>query len=584
LGLQLLSILAAVGEVASLGALLPFLRLLANPQESLNTFGTLGELLPNLPIQYIILSLGLVFISMVFLSTLLRTYAIRSQFRLGALITTDLGDQVFRGVLAFPYSWHIQQNSSNILGHLTKDVEQVYTSIQSILILVVNLSVVLLLGVTLIGLAPSVMPLVALVLISYYVIIYRFTRAQLSRDGAALSINYQKSLQFAQEGLGGIRDVLLDGTQSFFLNSYRQSYAAYRLAYASMNIKAQVPRYMIEGFVVILIVVVSLILVISGEGIQKQLPLLGTLTLGAYRLLQPLQLCFGSYSTLQANQESFQRILPYLTSKTHKQITLSAVLHELPSVEHCNAINSVPLLQLEDLSFSYKQKGPYVLKGIELSIGKGERMAIVGTTGSGKSTCSDLILGLLSPTGGRVLLEGADLHATPGLLSDWKSRVAHVPQQIFLTDDSFTANIAFGVPADQIDHTRVQLAAEQARISTMINSTPKCYATLVGERGVSLSGGQRQRIGIARALYKQAQLLVLDEATSALDNRTEAEVMEAIESLDQELTVILIAHRLSTVRNCDRIVVLDQGRISGIGRYDDLLSSHAGFQAMANQP
>jgi ATP-binding cassette subfamily B protein len=182
-----------------------------------------------------------------------------------------------------------------------------------------------------------------------------------------------------------------------------------------------------------------------------------------------------------------------------------------------------------------------------------------------------------------VLVQGLDRQATPGLAAAWRARVAHVPQQIYLSDASFAANIAFGVPADRIDPARVRRAAEQACIAELIAASPEGYDTLVGERGVRLSGGQRQRIGIARALYKQAQLLVLDEATSALDNRTEAEVMAAIEALDRRLTVVLIAHRLTTVRHCDRIVLLEQGRIAAMGSYRELEAGNAAFQALARQ-
>jgi ATP-binding cassette subfamily B protein len=224
-----------------------------------------------------------------------------------------------------------------------------------------------------------------------------------------------------------------------------------------------------------------------------------------------------------------------------------------------------------------------VLRDLEIAIQPGERIAFVGSTGSGKTTTSDLILGLLAPTKGRLLVYGQDLQANPGLVAAWQLRVAHVPQSIYLSDASFAANIAFGVPDAQIDQHRVRRAAEQAQIAELIESSSEGYAAMVGERGVRLSGGQRQRIGLARALYKQAELLVLDEATSALDNRTEAEVMAAIEGLDRQITVILIAHRLSTVQRCDRILLLEQGRIAGLGSYSQLLADNAAFQRLARE-
>ena len=577
LALQLLSLVAALGEVANLGALMPFLKLLANPQESIKILGPISQLLKSFSNQNLLLTLGLGFTIIVIFSSLLRILTIQVQLKLGALIGSDLGEQVFAAVLDKPYSWHLQHNSSSTIGYLTKDVDQVYSSVQGLLVIVVNLAIVILLGISLIAISPNLMILITAIFTSFYLIVYKYTRGSLRINGQQLTENYQKSLQIAQEGLGGIRDVLLDKTQPFFLDSYRTHNLQFRMAFAAINIKAQIPRYLIEGFAVILIVGISVSLAISGQGIEKQLPLLGTLALGAYRLLQPLQQCFNGISGLQANQASLNQIKPFLGANKYKSKKLNS---EPESTTVINSHNSA-LLQFDQVSFRYSPDSQEVLRELKLNISDGERIAFVGSTGSGKSTCSDLILGLLIPSQGKIFIHGHDLHSTPYLLNSWKKTVAHVPQQIYLTDANFAANIAFGVPLANINFERVRRAAVQARISDVIESSPQGYETLVGERGVRLSGGQRQRIGIARALYKQAKLLVLDEATSALDNQTEAEVMEAIESLDRKLTIIMIAHRLSTVRNCDKIVVLDGGKISAIGTFNELKENHSGFQRLS---
>lgn len=577
MGLQLLSVVAAVAEVANLGALAPFLRLLAAPSAGLSALGPFAIPLRQLPEQHLLLVLGLCLLLVVILSTTIRVVTIRAQFQLGAQIAADLGEKVFAAVLQKPFPWHLQYNTSQVLGYLTNDVNQANGSIQSLLTIVVNLVIVLLLGGSLIALAPGVMVVIGALLAGFYLVVFRFTRGALRADGLRLTSNYQSSLQVAQEGLGGIRDVLLDRSQPFFLEAYRGSNRSFRLAMASINIKAQVPRYLIEGFAVILIVGFALTMALRGQGIEQQLPLLGTLALGAYRLLQPLQQCFASLSGLQANQASLRRLQPFFVdgAGSPQRLTPSSAAR-LPLCEP-----AAPLLQLERLSFRYSPDGPWVLRDLELAVQPGERIAFVGSTGSGKSTTSDLILGLLEPSQGRLLVHGQDLQATPGLVAAWQQRVAHVPQSIYLSDASFASNIAFGVPEAQIDQRRVRQAAEQAQITELIESSSEGYSTFVGERGVRLSGGQRQRIGLARALYKQAELLVLDEATSALDNRTEAEVMASIEALNRQITVILIAHRLSTVQRCDRILLLEQGRIAGLGSYADLLEGNAAFQGLA---
>lgn len=577
LGLQLLSVVAAAGEVANLGALLPFLRLLANPSEGLKALGPLAEPLRGLPQQHLLLGLGLGFMAVVIASTLMRVVTIRTQLRLAALITADLGEQVFAAVLQKPFAWHLQHNSSSVLGHLTKDVDSTAGSIQALLLLVVNLVIVVLLGGSLIALAPGVMLVIGALLACFYVLVFRLTRGALRADGQLLTTSYQASLQVAQESLGGIRDVLLDCSQHFFLKAYQVFNRSGRLAGASMNIKAQVPRYLIEGFAVMLIVSLSLTLAVSGQGIDRQLPLLGTLSLGAYRLLQPLQQCFTALSAIQAHQASLRQLEPFILAAavTRNDFSPTGLLTPAPS--------GTPLIEFAQVCFRYNTEDSWVLRDLDLAIRPGERLAIVGSTGSGKSTTSDLMLGLLAPSEGILLVKGLDLHGTPGLVAAWQRRVAHVPQQIYLSDASFSSNIAFAVPTEQIDQQRVRQAAQKASIAELIESTTEGYSTVVGERGVRLSGGQRQRIGIARALYKQAELLVLDEATSALDNRTEAEVMEAIDSLDRNITVILIAHRLSTVQRCDRIVLLEQGRIAGIGSYLELEAGNASFQALTRQ-
>jgi ABC-type multidrug transport system fused ATPase/permease subunit len=572
-----LSLASALGEVANLGALLPFLNILANPSEGINSLGPLAAPLRGLPEFNLLLVLGLGFMAVVSITTALRVVTVQVQLHLAALMGADLGEQVFAEVLHKPFYWHLQNNSSSVLGFLTKDVDQVFLSILALLQFVVNFTIVVLLGISLIVLAPGVMTVVSVLLAGFYLLVFRFTRGALRADGERLTSSYQSSLQVAQESLGGIRDVLLDRSQAFFLKGYDNYNRTYRLAIAAINSKAQVPRYLIEGFAVLLIVGLSLILAATGRGISEQLPLLGPLVLGAYRLLQPLQQCFNSLANVQSSQSSLQRLQPFLKRSSYSDRFLPSPL-QFPSLQ-----DGEPLMHLDHVSFRYDPTGPFVLDDLDLTIFAGERLAFVGTTGSGKSTTSDLVLGLLSPTQGKVFINGADLYGTPGLLSLWHSHVANVPQQIYLSDASFAANIAFGVPEAQIDYRRVVQAAEQACISSLIDESSNTYSTMVGERGVRLSGGQRQRIGIARALYRKAKLLVLDEATSALDNRTEAEVMGAIDSLDRTITVILIAHRLTTVQRCDRIVVMEKGKITGLGTYKELEASNSAFQALSRQ-
>jgi len=575
-GLQVLSIVSALSEVSNLGALQPLLRLFADPKEGIKEWGPLATPLSYLPEKNILIIIGLGFITLVLISTILRVTTVRGQFRLAGLITADLGEKVFLAVLQKPFVWHLDNNSSLVLGRITEDVTRSSSIINACLSLLVNSTIVIFLGISLIVISPVVMISLSLLLLLFYWLIFVADRRKLRLEGQRVTTNYQASLQVAQEALGGIRDLLIDQSQNYYAEVFRNKTRNHRLAISNIKTMRQTPRYKIEGFSIILIVGLSLTLASRGEAFDEQLPLIGTLTLGAYRLLRPMQQCFSSIGGVIGNQASLERIEPFLI-KTESVQEFNYVKHKsLPSL-----MKSQPLLELQNLSFRYNNDSPDVLINLNLAIKKGERIGFVGSTGSGKSTTSDLILGLLQPTKGRLIVHGVDLHSDSGLVFDWQKLVSHVPQSIYLSDASFASNIAFGIPLELIDFNRVKYAAEQAMISEIIEKTPKGYSTVVGERGVKLSGGQRQRIGLARAIYKKAELLVLDEATSALDNQTEEEVMRAIESLDRKITIITIAHRLSTIQNCDRIILLEDGKISGVGSYTDLLYSNESFRKLA---
>ena len=363
-----------------------------------------------------------------------------------------------------------------------------------------------------------------------------------------------QQIKALQEGLGAIRDVLLDGSQNFYIQIYREADRPLRQLGAKNNFLAVFPRYALEALGMVSIALLGWLLAVQrGSGVSV-IPLLGSLALGAQRLLPALQQIYGGWASLKGYNAEIQSVLAMLN-------------YPMPRV-----VNDVqPLQLLEDVSlagvhFRYDQESD-VLKGLDLTIRRGERIGLIGGTGSGKSTTADLIMGLLVPTTGRVMVDGKDLHDPAHIerLTAWRAAIAHVPQSIYLADSSFAENIAFGVHRNQIDMARVMKAAEQAQISSFIESNPDGYYSLVGEQGIRLVGGQRQRIGIARALYKQARVLVFDEATSALDTTTEDAVMASVEALSKDLTIVMIAHRLSTVQRCDRVILLAQGFVAADG-------------------
>jgi ATP-binding cassette subfamily B protein len=310
----------------------------------------------------------------------------------------------------------------------------------------------------------------------------------------------------------------------------------------------------------VLIALLAYSMAISKGGLAAAMPALGALALGAQRLMPLIQQAYQSWIQVSGNRQLLHDVVVLLQQPVSEEVRSD--IKRLPFDRE---------IRFEQVSFRYQPKQPFVLEKIDLTFAKGGRIGFVGTTGSGKSTAMDLLMGLLQPTDGLIRVDGIPLTEAARLC--WQSNIAHVPQAIYLTDTSFADNIAFGIPPEKIDLSRVRKAAFQAQISEFIDSQPAGYNSIVGERGVRLSGGQRQRIAIARALYKQADVIVFDEATSALDNETELAVMGAIAGLSKDITIFIIAHRISTLKNCTQIVELMAGGGIRVGTYQDILSS-----------
>jgi ABC-type multidrug transport system fused ATPase/permease subunit len=404
---------------------------------------------------------------------------------------------------------------------------------------------------------------------SYAAITWAFRR-RLRLNSRRIASERTLLIKALQEGLGGIRDVLLDGTQPVYCDVYRQADVPLRRAQANIAVIGSGPRFIMEALGMVLIAVLAYGLRNRPGGMATALPVLGALALGAQRLMPALQQGYSAWTGILGSHGSLADALELLDQPVPAEL-LQPAPDPLPFQD---------AIRFEGVRFRYASEGPWVLDDLNLTVRKGARVGFVGATGSGKSTALDLLMGLLTPTEGAVLVDGQPISGNRARA--WQRTIAHVPQSIYLADTTIAENIAFGIPRDAIDLSRVKEAARQAHIADFIESRDEGYNAFVGERGVRLSGGQRQRIGIARALYKRASVLVFDEATSALDNATEQSVMEAIEALDRELTILLIAHRLTTVRRCDTIVEMEHGRVVAQGTYEQLLESSRSFRPPAH--
>lgn len=563
-GLLLILMLAtSFAEILSISAILPFLGALAAPDH-------IFELPVAQPIikffelsrsEQILLPLTLVFMAAVLFAGSLRLLLLWANTRLSYAIGADLSVSIYRRTLYQSYAVHCARNSSEIINGVTNKTASMISIITHLLSIIS--AVVILVGILVVLLAVN--PAIALIAFGGFSLIYlaivQLMRVRLIAGSSIIANESTQVIKALQEGLGGIRDVLIDGTQSAYCEVYRKADLALRKAQASSHFIQASPRFAVEGLAMILIAGLAYFLVQEPDGLAKALPLLGVLALGAQRLLPLLQQAYGSWTAIQSGKMSLQDGLDLLDQP-------------LPDYAFIPSPLPIPFshtIKLAKVSFCYDISGPFTLNDINFVISKGDRVGFIGTTGSGKSTTLDIIMGLLEPSKGALMVDEQIIDNLNR--RSWQARIAHVPQVIFLSDTTIEENIAFGVPRSEIDLDRVRQSAVEAQLDSTIISWSHGYKTVVGERGIRLSGGQRQRIGIARALYKRADVLIFDEATSALDGETEQAVMQAIESLSRDITMLIIAHRHSTLKNCTKIIELDAGRVKKIGSYEDIIKS-----------
>ena len=568
-----LILVSAFMEVVSLGAVFPFLGMLVAPERVLSypivedaalAWGVTSA-------DQLMLPLTVAFATAAILAAAIRTLLLWASTRLAVSCGSDLSIEVYRRTLYQPYEVHVARNSSLVISGITNKVNGVIFGVLLPLLTLVSSTVLLVaIMLTLLTIDPIVASVAAIGFGASYALITWVSRRRLHRNSQRIAYEQTQVIKALQEGLGGIRDVLLDGAQPVYCDVYRKADHPLRLAIGSNAFVSGSPRPIIEALGMALIAALAYTLSRQVGGIATALPMLGVLALGAQRLLPALQQIYAAWASIAGSHATLTDTIKLLDQPLPAELMQPAP----PPLPFHDAI------RFDAVRFRYAGEGPWVLDGLNLTIPKGARVGIVGSTGCGKSTTLDLLMGLLIPTEGELQVDGQLISGIR--VRAWQKTIAHVPQSIFLADSTLAENIAFGVPREAIIMSRVRLAASQAQIADFIESLPEGYQTLVGERGIRLSGGQRQRIGIARALYKRASVLVFDEATSALDNATEQTVIEAIESLNRDLTILLVAHRLSTVQNCDIIVEMEHGRVVAQGTYKQLIEDSPSFRAMVN--
>lgn len=565
--LGVLTILTACFEVISLGAVLPFIAVITQPDKVMeySIVSYFAEAFGIKNSDELIFPLSIVFAVAAVIAGGLRLSLLWGTTQLSNRSGADLSIDLYSRTLYQPYAVHISRSSSQIISGVTQKVGVATGVLNSVVIFITSLFLFLSILSTLIAVDPVIAVSSALIFGLSYAVIGLLTRRRLKANSVIIAREQSLVIKSLQEGLGSIRDVLLDGTQNVYIHIYRKSINKIRQGSSQNIFINQFPRYMMESLGLVSIAAFVLFLDRSGREASESLALLAVLALGAQRLLPIAQQLYGNWSNIAGNQAAIADVVALLEQPLPEEIDMSSIEPIVLKKNIC----------FRDVGFRYDRNGPWVLNNINLTIPKGHRIGVIGSTGGGKSTLLDLLMGLLNTSDGDIYIDGAKISSEINR-SSWQRSIAHVPQNIYLVDATIAENIACGIPYNEIDLNRVREVAEYAQIAKFIENQPEEYDAFVGERGVRLSGGQRQRIGIARALYKNASVLVFDEATSALDNETEYAIMETINRLSKDLTMLIIAHRLTSLKNCNQIIELKLGAVSRIGSYQDLIGDDVG--------
>ena len=572
-----LILLMATLDTLGIASILPFVAVLSNPNlietnAILNNFFQISGSYGVTSVNQFLFLLGVISFLFLILSIAVKIVTTYLQTRFCYMREYSISKRLIEGYLHQPYTWFLKKNSSELAKNILAEVNRVinYAAIP-MMNFVAQSAVTIAIIILLLILEPFLTLIFASILGISFVIIYYFTKNILSDLGSENLKENTKRFTIISEAFGAIKEIKVGGLENFFSKQFIKPAKTYATNESLLSIISLVPRYLIEGIAFGGLIFMVLILISSGREFNNIIPSLSLFAIAGYRLLPSLQQIFFSSSRIRFISEHLDSL--------YQDLNNLKIDHETSSIK--NKISIKKSINLENIFFCYPNNKNAVLKNINLAIPVSSKIGIVGTTGSGKTTLVDLIIGLLEPTQGTLSVDKNIIDNSNK--RSWQKNIGYVPQNVYLSDRSIVENIAFGINIEQINQKEVEQAAISANLHDfIIEELPEKYNTIIGERGVRLSGGQRQRIGVARALYQKPKILILDEATSALDNSTEKKIMECINNLEYSTTVIMIAHRLTTVKECDIIFLLEKGEIKAKGTFEELNKSNKIFQTFTN--
>ena len=548
LQLCLLMPIAAAAEMTMVAAVVPVLSILTGTAREIAMLPTLLGWIERISPKSPLGAAAILFVAASLAAAALRLALYWATLNFSARLGHDLNLAMQYRLLHQPYLFHLATNSSRPIASLDKVDQLVFDlaqrGLQGIGAVVISLAVIAIL----LRVDPLSAAAAALLVATLYALVSTLFRNRLNASTVILARSYERRVQLVQECIGGIRDIIIDRSQPTHLSEFAAIDRPFQHARAEAMFLSGAPRYIAEGIGLCLIALLGLFLAAQPGGLAAALPALGALTLGAQRLLPLSSQIYNGWIGLTSSAPQLQEVASTLRLPVDcpDRAGTTIAFHKEIKFQH--------------VGFRYPERMASAISDVSFTIPCGARMAIIGKTGAGKSTLADLLMGLIEPTEGRILVDGRPLDGDT--LAAWRRSIAHVPQLIFLADTTIARNIALVPPGEEPDLDRVRAATIAAQLDDFVSSLPDQYQTIVGERGARLSGGQRQRLALARAIYRQAPLLVLDEATSALDEETEAAVLSSLDQLqDSGCTIVIIAHRTSTVVRCDEVIMLDEGKL-----------------------
>lgn len=570
-------IISAFIEVAGIATIMPFLSLLTNP-DMIHENGFFSRLYSVLNFQTtssFLIFIGILVLVVLIISNALAALTFWGLMRFTWMRNFTLSKRLLHKYLHRPYVFFLNQNTSDLGKNILSEVDQVVGGVMITTMQMVARGITVpFVFVLLAVIDPLLAVNVILILGGAYLFVYRLIQNRLYYIGQRRLKTNTERFKAVNEAFGGIKQLKLMGCEDVFIGRYSKPSFEYSHHNSTITIMTSIPRYLMEVMAFGAIILIVLYLLATGKGIQRAIPLIGLYAFATYRLMPALQAIFGGFTSTRFYADGLDLLYKDMQAANDESYRSSLDNKKIPPIRLQNH------LKLEEITFSYPNAGKPVISDFNLTIKAHTSVAFVGATGAGKTTIADIILCLLMPQKGKMFVDGMEI--TNDNLLRWQKSLGYIPQDIYLQDDTIARNIAFGVPDDKIDMKKVEHAGEIANIHDFVTQEfPLGYDTVIGERGVRLSGGQRQRIGIARALYNDPQVLVLDEATNALDRDTEQDVFTAIKNIALTKTLIIIAHRLVTVRDCDVVYMLESGRITAQGTYYELVETNANFRRMA---